>query len=45
MGVGRALTRMAAWSAAIGGVIFFWRKRQAGQPPAAPTPPTASDKP
>lgn len=43
MGVGRALGRLAALGAAIGGVIFFWRKRQEKQGPA--TTPTASDKP
>jgi hypothetical protein len=44
MGIGRGLTRLATLGAAIGGVIFFWRKRQQPQPgPAAP--PTAADKP
>jgi hypothetical protein len=47
MGAGRTLGRMAALAAAIGGVIFFWRKRHEGQadPTSPPTPPTASDTP
>jgi len=43
MGLGRAVTRLAALGAAIGGVIFFWRKRPPDTGPA--TTPTASDKP
>ena len=44
MGVGRAITRLAAWGAAIGGIIFFWRKRHPQDTePAAP--PSASDRP
>jgi hypothetical protein len=27
MGAGRVITRLAAIGAAIGGVVFFWRKR------------------
>ena len=44
MGMGRAVTRLAALGAAVAGVVFFWRKKH----PAADgpsTPPTASDKP
>jgi len=44
MGVGRAFTRLAAFGAAVGGVIFFWRKRQAKDTGPA-TSPTASDRP
>jgi hypothetical protein len=44
MGVGRALGRLAALGAAIGGVIFFWRKRQEHKDTPS-TPPTASDTP
>lgn len=36
-------TKLATIGAAIGGFLFFWRKRQAN--PAAGTPPTAADKP
>jgi len=42
MGLGRAVTRMAALGAAVWGVLFFWRKRHPKD--AGPTtPPTASD--
>ncbi len=44
MGVGRVLTRLATLGAAIGGIVFFWRKRQEKQGGPATTP-TASDKP
>ena len=44
MGVGRAITRLAALGAAIGGVIFFWRKRHQPDTGTA-TPPAASDRP
>lgn len=44
MGVGRVLGRLAALGAAIGGIIFFWRKRQEKQG-GTPTTPTASDTP
>ncbi len=43
MGVGRALGRLATLGAAIGGIVFFWRKRQEKQGPA--TAPPASDTP
>jgi len=39
MGAGRVLGRLAALGAAIGGIIFFWRKRQDSKG----TTPTASD--
>jgi hypothetical protein len=44
MGVGRALGRLATLGAAIGGVVFFWRKSQEKKsgPAAAPS---ASDTP
>ena len=45
MGVGRAMTRLAALGAAIGGVIFFWRKRHPQEPGPTSAPPTASDTP
>jgi hypothetical protein len=48
MGMGRAVTRLAAFGAAVAGVVFFWRKKHPveGGPAASPaTPPTASDKP
>ena len=40
MGIGRAVTRLAALGAAIGGVIFFWRKRhpEGSGPATAPGP-------
>ena len=44
MGLGRGLTRLATLGAAIGGIVFFWRKKQARDTRPA-TPPTASDKP
>ena len=44
MGVGRALTRLATLGAAIGGIVFFWRKRQEKPGPATTTP-SASDTP
>lgn len=44
MGLGRGLTRLAAFGAAIGGIVFFWRKKQARDTGPA-MPPTASDKP
>lgn len=42
MGKGKALTKLAAFGAAIAGVVFFWRKRheggtEGGYPPAADT--------
>jgi len=43
MGFGRAVTRLAALGAAIGGIVFFWRKRQEKEGPAAT--PSASDTP
>jgi hypothetical protein len=44
MGVGRAFGRLATLGAAIGGIVFFWRKRQEKQGGPASTP-TASDTP
>jgi hypothetical protein len=44
MGVGRAFGRLAALGAAIGGVVFFWRKRHPKDAGPATTP-TASDTP
>jgi hypothetical protein len=44
MGVGRALTRLATLGAAIGGIVFFWRKSQEKKAGPASTP-TASDTP
>jgi hypothetical protein len=40
MGKGRTVAKVAAIGAAIAGVIFFWRKRQAheGDTPAGDTP-------
>ncbi|MEX0664988.1 MAG: hypothetical protein WD598_09510 [Acidimicrobiia bacterium] len=43
MGFGRALGRLATLGAAIGGIVFFWRKRQEKKGTA--TSPTASDTP
>jgi hypothetical protein len=46
--MGRALKRLAVLGAAVGGVVFFWRKKQArdqGMGPGPAVPPTASDKP
>jgi hypothetical protein len=44
MGMGRAVTRLAAFGAAVAGVVFFWRKKHPAEG-APTTPPTASDKP
>ena len=44
MGIGRAMTRLAAIGAAIGGVVFFWRKRHPNDTGPA-TAPGASDRP
>ena len=39
-------TKLATIGAAIGGFLFFWRKRQANPAPGGPaTPPKAADKP
>jgi hypothetical protein len=44
MGMGRAVTRLAALGAAVAGVVFFWRRRQ-GPADGSTTPPSASDRP
>jgi hypothetical protein len=36
-----AFAKLAAFGAAVAGVVFFWRKRQPQEGPS--TPPTASD--
>jgi len=43
MAKGKALTTIAAIGAAIAGVIFFWRKRQHRDDPAAGGFPPAAD--
>ena len=47
MGAGKRFAKIAAIGAAIAGAIFFWRKRQAHDQSAAPTPtfPLAADHP
>jgi len=47
MGKGKTLTKIAAIGAAIGGVIFFWRKKHEGEQTTQPaeTFPPAADKP
>jgi hypothetical protein len=47
MGAGKAIGKLAALAAVIGGAIFFWRKthpEEHGTPQAKPFPP-AADKP
>ena len=45
MGKAKAVAKIAAIGAAIGGVIFFWRKRQHHDEPAPGGFPSASDIP
>jgi hypothetical protein len=42
MGMGRALTKVAALGATIAGVVFFWRKRRGTTEPEGPA--TAADR-
>jgi len=44
MGKGKALTKLAALGAAIGGVVFFWRKAQEGGGAEGGVPPAADTK-
>jgi hypothetical protein len=43
MSKAKAVAKIAAIGAAIGGVIFFWRKRQHHDDPAAGSFPSAAD--
>jgi hypothetical protein len=47
MGAGKAIGKLAALAAVIGGAIFFWKKThpQEHTTPAPPTFPPAADKP
>jgi len=47
MGAGKALTKLAALAAVVGGAIFFWRKThpQEHTTPGPQTFPPAADKP
>lgn len=47
VGAGKAVAKLAVIGAAIGGVIFFWRKKQEHDQGATPSPafPPAADRP